>query len=75
MRAYKKLIKDFFIMFFLYMKILRGYYKKKEKPPKRLAKGNKMFIKKKKTKGAKILMSDTEIFLRKKKKKRQYGGE
>ena len=57
------------------MKILRGYYKKKETLPKRLAKGNKMFIKKKKTKGAKILMSDTEIFLRKKKKKRQYGGE
>ena len=50
-KAYEKLIKYFLIIFFLYKKMLTGYYQKTKRGfQKRLAKGTKIFLKKKKQK-------------------------
>ena len=45
-KSYKKPIKYFLIIFFLYKKMLTGYYQKPKRGfQKRLAKGTKIFLK------------------------------
>ena len=70
-KAYKKLI-IYLFAFFLFVKMLTGYYKKKKIKKsfqKRLVKGTKIFLKKKKTNGTNMLVSNIEISLKKKKKR------
>ena len=51
LKANKKTVKIFVYDFFLYIKMLTGYYKKeKKKLSKKLVKGTKIFLKKEKTK-------------------------
>ena len=71
-KAYKKSDKFFYIIIFLYIKMLTGHYLKKTKKyfQERLVKSIKIFLKKKKTKGANMLVSDIEFFLKKKKERR-----
>ena len=69
-KAYEKSDEIFFIIFFLYIKMLTGYYQKTKKGfQKKLVKSTKIFLKKK-TKSTNMLLSYMEIFLKKKKKKK-----
>ena len=62
-KAYEKLIKYFLIIFFLYKKVLTGYYQKTKRGfQKRLAKGTKNLSEEGKTKSTNMLVSDIESF-------------
>ena len=64
---YKKLIQHFFIILFLYIKLLTGYYRKnKERLQKRLVKGIKFFQKKKKVTSENMAVNNIEISLKNK---------
>ena len=64
-KVYKKLIKCFFINFFLYIKMANRYYKKTKQQKdseKRLLKDIKIFVKKKKTKDENSPEKDIKFF-------------
>ena len=66
-KACKEIIKIFFIIFFLYIKMTNNYYQKHSE--KKHVENIKIFLKKKKTKVRKRLEKDFKILLKKKKKK------
>ena len=70
-KVFKKLIQHFFIILFLYIKMLTRYYQKnKEKKgfKKRLVKVIKIFQKKKQVKSENMVVNNIEISLKKKQK-------
>ena len=70
-KAYKKIIKYFFTIFFPIYKNVNRILSKKTKRGfhKRLVKDTKIFLMKKATKTTNMLAGDIEIFLKKKKKR------